>query len=479
MQAKEKFNNIVYKIEELVWEAEYMKAYEISEEAFAAGECYIDDRSKNTLFLFLVGSTVIDYINERRMMAAYKHLITMKKKNFKKVIDLSGVQEHSSFVRKFRKQFGMSPTQAFDKKDESRIFPIKDWDQISQEGKSIFVKLEEDENILREKRFGISKEMYIRAQRAENLQSFYKLNDLESEFAFGLSDSHSVSLDDAFEYVYNYVWVYAEDKVSDDADMKKRDVRIKEDLLNEDTVYLYFDCGLSFEDIYILLLVKHINDMKESWREVEPMYLQGCLQYMQRVYLDWVMGFDREEDFRLKFRNFQKAHQYFQEKKTETYTEYDYKLYLSLTYFYDIITAWAMVNPGLQSDKEVKQVYDKIYVDSHYMNTYESDYNEIEMRRERLYSEDGFYEREFYGENYYDEEECDYEYDMDDPENIQDSYMSFNRDDNMIEMDLDDDFDEESFEKLCELEEMDKLEEEIKPKRVLSGHVDLNVEECF
>ena len=479
MQAKEKFNNIVYKIEELVWEAEYMKAYEISEEAFAAGECYIDDRSKNTLFLFLVGSTVIDYINERRMMAAYKHLITMKKKNFKKVIDLSGVQEHSSFVRKFRKQFGMSPTQAFDKKDESRIFPIKDWDQISQEGKSIFVKLEEDENILREKRFGISKEMYIRAQRAENLQSFYKLNDLESEFAFGLSDSHSVSLDDAFEYVYNYVWVYAEDKVSDDADMKKRDVRIKEDLLNEDTVYLYFDCGPSFEDIYILLLVKHINDMKESWREVEPMYLQGCLQYMQRVYLDWVMGFDREEDFRLKFRNFQKAHQYFQEKKTETYTEYDYKLYLSLTYFYDIITAWAMVNPGLQSDKEVKQVYDKIYVDSHYMNTYESDYNEIEMRRERLYAEDGFYEREFYGENYYDEEECDYEYDMDDPENIQDSYMSFNRDDNMIEMDLDDDFDEESFEKLCELEEMDKLEEEIKPKRVLSGHVDLNVEECF
>ena len=166
MQAKEKFNNIVYKIEELVWEAEYMKAYEISEEAFAAGECYIDDRSKNTLFLFLVGSTVIDYINERRMMAAYKHLITMKKKNFKKVIDLSGVQEHSSFVRKFSKQFGMSPTQAFDKKDESRIFPIKDWDQISQEGKSIFVKLEEDENILREKRFGISKEMYIRAQRA-------------------------------------------------------------------------------------------------------------------------------------------------------------------------------------------------------------------------------------------------------------------------------------------------------------------------
>ena len=479
MQAKEKFNNIVYKIEELVWEAEYMKAYEISEEAFAAGECYIDDRSKNTLFLFLVGSTVIDYINERRMMAAYKHLITMKKKNFKKVIDLSAVLEHSCFVRKFRKQFGMSPTQAFDKKDESRIFPIKDWDQISQEGKSIFVKLEEDENILREKRFGISKEMYIRAQRAENLQSFYKLNDLESEFAFGLSDSHSVSLDDAFEYVYNYVWVYAEDKVSDDADMKKRDVRIKEDLLNEDTVYLYFDCGLSFEDIYILLLVKHINDMKESWREVEPMYLQGCLQYMQRVYLDWVMGFDREEDFRLKFRNFQKAHQYFQEKKTETYTEYDYKLYLSLTYFYDIITAWAMVKPGLQSDKEVKQVYDKIYVDSHYMNTYESDYNEIEMRRERLYAEDGFYEREFYGENYYDEEECDYEYDMDDPENIQDSYMSFNRDDNMIEMDLDDDFDEESFEKLCELEEMDKLEEEIKPKRVLSGHVDLNVEECF
>ena len=479
MQAKEKFNNIVYKIEELVLEAEYMKAYEISEEAFAAGECYIDDRSKNTLFLFLIGSTVIDYINERRMMAAYKHLVTMKKKNFKKVIDLSGVQEHSSFIRKFRKQFGMSPTQAFEKKDESKILPIKDWDEISQEGKNIFAKLEEDENVLIEKKFGISKEMYIRAQHAENLQSFYKLNDLESEFAFAMSDSHAISLDETFEYVYNYVWVYAEDKVSNDVDAEKRDQRIKEDLLNDDTVYLYFNCGLSFEDIYILLLVKHINNMKESWREVEPIYLQGCLQYMRSTYASWIIGLDREEDFRLKFRNFQKAHQYFQEKKTEAYTEYDYKLFLSLAYFYDIVTAWTMVKPGHQSDKEVKRECKQIYVDSHYLTIDESDYNEIEMRRERLYAEDGFYEREFYGEDYYDEEDFDYEYDMDDPENIQDSYMSFDLEDNMLELDSDDEFDEEYFEKLCELEEMDKLEDDIKPSRGLSRHVDLNVEECF
>ena len=473
MQAKEKFNNIVYKIEELVLNEEYKKDHEISEEAFTTGECYIDDRSKNTLFLFLIGSTVIDYINERRMMAAYKYLINMKKRSFGRAVDLSGVQEQPSFIRKFKKQFGMTPREAFLKKDESKILPIKDWDQISQEGKNIFVKLEEDENILREKRFGISKEMYIRAQRAENLQSFYKLNDLESEFAFGLSDSHSVSLDDAFEYVYNYVWVYAEDKVSEDADMKKRDVRIKEDLLNEDTIYLYFNRGLSFEDIYILLLVKHINDMKESWREVEPMYLQGCLQYMRSTYVSWIIGLDREEDFRLKFGDFQKAHQYFQEKKTEAYTEYDYKLFLSLAYLYDIITAWEMVKPGLQSDKDVKLAYKKLLYASEHWDTYESDYDEIEIRRPRIYEEEGFYEEEFYDEDY-----CDYEYDMDDPDNIQNSYMSFDWDDGMIELDSDDEFDEEFFEKLCELEEMNKLEE-VKPKRALFGRMDLNVKEGF
>ena len=46
-------------------------------------------------------------------------------------------------------------------------------------------------------------------------------------------------------------------------------------------------------------------------------------------------------------------------------------------------------------------------------------------------------------------------------------------------LDSDDDFDEELFEKLCELEEMNKREEEMKPKRVLFGHIDLNVKECF
>ena len=475
MRAKEKFNNIVYKIEELVLNEEYKKDYEISEEAFAAGDCYMDDRSKNTLFLFLVGCTVIDYITERRMMATYKYIFNMKKKDFGRAVDLSGVKEQASLIRKFKKQFGMTPKEAFYLKDESKLLPVKDWDEISQEGKATFEKIDKDENVLREKKFGISKEMYVRAQHAENLQAFYKLNDLESEFAFALSDSHSILLEDAFEYVYNYVWVYAEDE---EQNQEKRDQRIKEDLLNDDTIYLYFNCGLSFEDIYILLLVKHINNMKESWCEVEPIYLQGCLQYMRSTYASWIIGLDRE-DFRLKFRNFQKAHQYFQEKKTEAYTEYDYKLFLSLAYFYDIVTAWTMVKPGHQSDKEVKRECNQIYVDRHYLTIDESDYNEIEMRRERLYAEDGFYEREFYGEDYYDEEDFDYEYDMDDPENIQDSYMSFDWDDNMLEMDSDDDFDDEYFEKLCELEEMNKLEEVIKPRRGLTGHVDLNVAECF
>ena len=283
MKAKEKYNNIVYKIEELVLNASYKKDYEISKEAFESGECFIDDRAKNTLFYFLIGKTVIDYINERRMMAAYNHIITMKEKDFGKAIELSGVQDQPAFIKKFKKMFGMTPTRAFDEKDESKKLPVYDWDQILQEGRNIMLKLNENENVLRETRFGISKEMYIRAQRAENLQSFYKLNDLEAEFAFGLSDSHRVSLDAAFEYVYNYVWVYAEGKTQGSTETGTRDSRIKEDLLNEDTLYLYFNGEFSFDDIYILLLVKYCNQIKKDLREFDLTYLKECLKYIKPV----------------------------------------------------------------------------------------------------------------------------------------------------------------------------------------------------
>ena len=112
MTPKEKFNSIVSEIERLVKgiidENEYifLKAHEISDRAFKEGKCYIDDRSKNVLFQFLIGSTVIDYVNERKMMATYEYLISVDKKEkgkYKVALEMSGVENQSSFIKKFNK----------------------------------------------------------------------------------------------------------------------------------------------------------------------------------------------------------------------------------------------------------------------------------------------------------------------------------------------------------------------------------------
>lgn len=433
MQVREKYNNIVNKIEELVFNASHKKEREISEEAFEAGMCYIDDRSKNTLFLFLMEKTVVDYINERRMMAAYKHIITMKEKDFRKAIELSGVQEQSSFIKKFKRLFGMTPKQAFENKDESKILPIKDWDQISQEGKNIIIRLDEDENVLRETKFGISKEMYIRAQRAENLQSFYKLNDLESEFAFGLSDSHSLSLDDAFEYVYNYVWVYAEGKKPDDLEVTARDSRIEEDLLNDDTLYLYFDCDFSFDDIYILLLVKHCNQIKKTFRELGLTYLKECLEYMKPVYNSWEWGLSDKDDFVKEYTVFEKAYPCTAKSLRQKYLKDIYE----------------RVREFSEGEQEAIEIVDRVY--------------------EKDVLEEGIIQNE---------EGWDYEPDLDDLDYNQGIYLSFDEEEIYEDFyeDFYDDFDEETFEKLCELEERgDELGADKEAAKALSCHFDLNV----
>ena len=78
---KEKYNTIIQSIEELSkgistdGMMEYLSEHEISERAFQSAGCLMDDRSKNVLFMFLNGMTVIDYIAQRKMMAAYRHLL--------------------------------------------------------------------------------------------------------------------------------------------------------------------------------------------------------------------------------------------------------------------------------------------------------------------------------------------------------------------------------------------------------------------
>ena len=78
MGPKEKYNIIVNKIEELV-QGECidgiimgMDELEICEKAFDAAQSIMDIRSQNILFGFLMDKRIKTYVQERKMMAAYK-----------------------------------------------------------------------------------------------------------------------------------------------------------------------------------------------------------------------------------------------------------------------------------------------------------------------------------------------------------------------------------------------------------------------
>ena len=73
----------------------------------------------------------------------------------------------------------------------------------------MFVKFNEIDMV--DNKFGISKEKFMAAQVAANLQSFYNLNDYESEIAFKLAEDKELPIEDTFEYIYNYVWSFMDE----------------------------------------------------------------------------------------------------------------------------------------------------------------------------------------------------------------------------------------------------------------------------
>ena len=281
MGPKEKYNLIINTIEELAKGRkkgdiiESISAHDISDAAFQAASCEtMDDRSKNVLFLFLNNKTVLDYINERKMIAAYKMLLEAKEWNKHtvwKAVEMVGVSDEKALAKKFNKQFGISPKKAFSLKNYTLITEIRDWDLISKEGKGVFVNLGEE--VMEETKFGISKKEFMLAQTAANLQSFYNLNELESDLAFELHKEKDLPLEETFEYIYNYVWSYV------DTESEERDSRIVEDLTKWEVLYMYFECGMSFNEIIVVLYTLSKNQLPRQIGEADRKYLLGFRMY--------------------------------------------------------------------------------------------------------------------------------------------------------------------------------------------------------
>ena len=200
MTAKEKFNSMSAKIEELAKSKDYLKPREIGMEI--ANHAVIGYRDLNTVFTYLTGISLLDYIRERQIMAAYKTIISMPIFDVEIAISVSGLDNQSSFGKRFKERFGITPKEAFNLKDESKLAEQITWDIISN-GNNLF-EAETKEQTYSPKKFGLPEEEYQRIQQAADLQLLFELDDIQSEVAFTIAKQEKADIKKVFGFVADY-----------------------------------------------------------------------------------------------------------------------------------------------------------------------------------------------------------------------------------------------------------------------------------
>ena len=200
MNVKEKFEKIITTIEDLVLN-DLKKASDISEQI--ATNMFMGYRELNDVFKFFTDRSLNEYIKERKMMAAYTLILTQDEMNIDRAIEISGLDNQSSFGKKFKEVFGITPQEAFIKKDQSKLIPRLSWESIQ------FVESETNRTPSVDKDstnyYGVTLEQYNKIIQAKEYQALYDFNEAQSLTAFQISGMENVSLKEAYAFVEDYL----------------------------------------------------------------------------------------------------------------------------------------------------------------------------------------------------------------------------------------------------------------------------------
>ncbi|MBR2409008.1 MAG: hypothetical protein IKB07_08690 [Lachnospiraceae bacterium] len=422
MNPKEKFDLIVNEIERLVNGVEDQEGYityydkqDICEKAFAAAHCYLSEkREKNALFQFLLEKRVNEYIDERKMMAAYKCILKGEMgRGYSKAIQISGLSTQAGFIEKFKSYFIVSPEVAAVRKDVSLLLPVANWDYVSEND-----------------RFALE---------VARLTGYYRLNERECKLALELHRAHGIDLKEVYEYIYNYVWKFIEGE----RDERARDSGIEDYLRDKDVLKMYFKYHFTMDVIFGVLLAKEIKMINMDLEECSKMFLEGCSRRVDVVLAcQW---FTTRYNSGEKIAMYEEDYQYYMQRCNELYTYYDYILYVELLRYYNREKAFDSILPGHRDEKSIEEQIiiaereHQEFLDNMYeewdratekrireaeqrryeaaLEGYESSYQEVDMYNPD-FGEDGY--MSYCGE----EEDYDYEPDFDNPEWLEDDFLS-------------------------------------------------------
>ena len=197
MNTSEKFDHMIEEIERKVKQAE-LSCQQIAEEV--ARNNGLGLRSMSDVFNYLLSTSLNSYILGRKMMASYSFLIGSDKKNINGAVDISGYSDQPSYSKAFKKMFGLTPGEAFRMKDKSRVEPPISWAALSNH--LIIQNNDEAEgDVMKEKTvFGVPESKYNTISEVLELEAFYGLPRVLSNYAYELHKSSGRSLKDCFRF---------------------------------------------------------------------------------------------------------------------------------------------------------------------------------------------------------------------------------------------------------------------------------------
>lgn len=221
MTVRERFDRVTAQIESKI--KENKSAPEIAEKV--AKENAISERDLSTVILFFSGKTLYQYIDERIMNASCECLLNSDKKTKESIQDairISGVSDQPTFCKKFKKTFGMTPTEVCAKKDYSILSARLTWVGSS----NIEVKERTKESnvcdLSNDTVFGLARYKYEEVKEAIELQELYGFDELQSGIAYDIHQTYKLPLKETFRFVdeYEYKEYTKEDAEKDEQELK-------------------------------------------------------------------------------------------------------------------------------------------------------------------------------------------------------------------------------------------------------------------
>lgn len=316
MTARERYDAIIHKIEEMVT-SQRVQAKDIAEEiAWDQGMTY---RDLATVLGFLTGEQLINYIRSRKYQAAYAFLISAKDRQMKmsvainRALDIADMKEQSSLNKVFKKLFGVTPGEAYYMQDASRILPPKDWKEISCEPAALEMAnedLAEPETV-----FGVDRAIYERISKINDLEAFYGLTREYSTAAVRLADELDINIEAAFGYIEGFK---AERELvldDEDASNEQKAAVCAEDWLwtnasNPELIFCCISCGVSVSAaLWLVTELKSLGHYPIT--ELSPYFIKAY-----------------HEECPIHSQFLRKACEYYESHIDDTYTDDDFAVFV-------------------------------------------------------------------------------------------------------------------------------------------------------